>query len=498
MYRKVSVFMKDNQVNSVENFLKAVSFFDPYKNNDTLFFRGQLTKYSTMDPTIARDNGEKLKRENALFEENKNDNRSNFQNLAYMQHQGIATRLLDFTTDPLVALYFAVNNDQREDSSIYIFIRNNVAENSLEAKLMSFIPSVKTRNVKRLVEMFNAKFQEDISISNAKEILQTDLFIDPISLTDRSNYRMMQQKGTFAFPANIIENGSIVGTQPFEDSKSYQEIIIPFEFQEQIFTELKKRDYSAKRLYGDKLYDRKVENLKSFAGVVDEHFYPVTSALRKGKEYVECSKLLKQKEIEKLGLSIAKNRNLECLALWFQRKYAKDGVNIVTQFWSQGRGTGKYYWNTGQKVDRFILNESWESNYVVRRLFYDHPELFKKRKLLPQSSDALEVKMKISDQQDNLCIETNLYEGANLNIIVNKKQYTISTHKNINKYFIKLDRNLKEIKGEVILVTPSLQSKEFLNKTGIDFENLRGSFVKREENMTSLIMGRKSFIFKRD
>lgn len=37
------------------------------------------------------------------------------------------------------------------------------------------------------------------------------------------------------------------------------------------------------------------------------------------------------------------------------------------------------------------------------------------------------------------------------------------------------------------------RSRDAFSKARIDFENLRGSFVKREENMTSLIMGRKNF-----
>ena len=46
-----------------------------------------------------------------------------------MQHYGIPTRLLDFSLNPLIALYFAVTDNQDKDGKVILAIVN---ENRIE------------------------------------------------------------------------------------------------------------------------------------------------------------------------------------------------------------------------------------------------------------------------------------------------------------------------------------------------------------------------------
>lgn len=93
-------------------------------------FRGQSNFDWGLVPGVYRDNlfyserlliNEALHRYPIEFE-----NYDKFSALVKMQHYGLKTRLLDFTENPLVALYFACA-EKNEDNDGALFILNNVA-----------------------------------------------------------------------------------------------------------------------------------------------------------------------------------------------------------------------------------------------------------------------------------------------------------------------------------------------------------------------------------
>ena len=100
------------QVNSVSEFIEKIVQLDK-KEGTEVFYRGHANRDWELLPSIFRTpNG--VEKEHLLFRDmvahepqSFSECKSTLDYLVQMQHYGLPTRLLDMTTNPLVALYFA-------------------------------------------------------------------------------------------------------------------------------------------------------------------------------------------------------------------------------------------------------------------------------------------------------------------------------------------------------------------------------------------------------
>ena len=108
------------EVRSINEYIETIQKF----SGNNIFYRGHSNKEYELKPGIYR--GDIIKNEDKIYRETiakvpyDFKDKNTIESLALMQHYGIPTRILDLTTNALVALYFACVGNEDKDGEVIV------------------------------------------------------------------------------------------------------------------------------------------------------------------------------------------------------------------------------------------------------------------------------------------------------------------------------------------------------------------------------------------
>lgn len=223
------------EIASVDEYMREINKLNQDKKNPNaqLFFRGQAVDYWDIRPSIFRDG--MLSVEHYLMSEPLRQIPNEFSNLGdsfeimeKYQHYGMCTRLLDVTTNPLVALYFACEHYAEEEyrnlelnniekmspQGIVYFKEENMPlkYNDLDVKIISKLASYDLNNDYTLAQVVGQLCEDEIigteqakRLSDEKGLLEFIHICQSVCtvLPIMNNDRLIRQSGAFLLPGRF-------------------------------------------------------------------------------------------------------------------------------------------------------------------------------------------------------------------------------------------------------------------------------------------------------
>ena len=172
----------------------------------TLLFRGQADKSFSLEASIFRN--DLISKETALINDlilqepfEFGNHMTDFEQLVKMQHYGLPTRLMDLTTNPLIALYFACAEHENKNGELIVFIETLHRPTQKEVKMFAALAEYDGKSEGNFVDYFAKKGLIETSATPFEELVQRlqnqfqNKYVPVVA--PKNNERIKRQNGAF-------------------------------------------------------------------------------------------------------------------------------------------------------------------------------------------------------------------------------------------------------------------------------------------------------------
>lgn len=226
----IPIYNKVQIVHKFEEFKEMLDSFRRENSGKRLFFRGECGSFKYRIPSIYRKGYKQVAKYSDRFYSELLSNLGDLNilkeprttQLSRLQHFNAPTRMLDITTNPLVALYFAVEENNNEDHKLFFYavdpseikyefghtalLKSSVNwmnQEIVNEFISNYIPGEENKDLgdrflKELNEVSNSSLQFT-NLDSIHEDLTSATFVEFV----KESTRMKNQSGAFILPRHI-------------------------------------------------------------------------------------------------------------------------------------------------------------------------------------------------------------------------------------------------------------------------------------------------------